>query len=496
MPFANVNRHDLYYEDSGGKRPRRALQPRLPARPLDVGRAGGGVRARVPLHHLGRARPRHERVPRAVRLLRLGQRRVSLLDQLGIPKATMVGMSQGGFLSDARGVEVPGAREGAGADRHGRGAVLGRGARRLPRDRRLLARARAGRRDRERHGRAPVRPEVQGATSGWAKWQSKPPSETAHPWETVLARDDFMAQAERDQVPVARDPRQPRTRRSISRRPRACATTCPTARAWSSCSGAAHAPNVTHPKPLNDGAARVPGEEQHDTARLRHLRRRQPLLRAARRVHPLDRAALPRPRRARGRHGRGPASRSWIGEREFHFLDDTFASFEKHAAARLAARVPEVARQRAAGRARVGRDPDGPGLREPRRAARAHGRAGRRGGVPVPDARRLRRALPEGRRRARPTRTCARSTAGSTRPGASRGSGRIFASPVISLLDPDEALRDLEWALAHDARSSTCAPGRPAATRPPIRSSTASGRSRTRRSSRSRTTSARPATTR
>lgn len=30
--------------------------------------------------------------------------------------------------------------------------------------------------------------------------------------------------------------------------------------------------------------------------------------------------------------------------------------------------------------------------------------------------------------------------------------GRIFASPVISLLDPDEALRDLEWALAHDAR--------------------------------------------
>jgi len=30
--------------------------------------------------------------------------------------------------------------------------------------------------------------------------------------------------------------------------------------------------------------------------------------------------------------------------------------------------------------------------------------------------------------------------------------GRIFASPVISLLDPDEALRDLMWALAHDAR--------------------------------------------
>jgi predicted TIM-barrel fold metal-dependent hydrolase len=30
--------------------------------------------------------------------------------------------------------------------------------------------------------------------------------------------------------------------------------------------------------------------------------------------------------------------------------------------------------------------------------------------------------------------------------------GRIYASPILSLLDPDEALRDLEWALAHDAR--------------------------------------------
>jgi len=30
--------------------------------------------------------------------------------------------------------------------------------------------------------------------------------------------------------------------------------------------------------------------------------------------------------------------------------------------------------------------------------------------------------------------------------------GRIFASPILSLLDPEEALRDLEWALAHDAR--------------------------------------------
>ncbi len=30
--------------------------------------------------------------------------------------------------------------------------------------------------------------------------------------------------------------------------------------------------------------------------------------------------------------------------------------------------------------------------------------------------------------------------------------GRIFASPIISLLDPEQALRDLEWALAHGAR--------------------------------------------
>jgi predicted TIM-barrel fold metal-dependent hydrolase len=30
--------------------------------------------------------------------------------------------------------------------------------------------------------------------------------------------------------------------------------------------------------------------------------------------------------------------------------------------------------------------------------------------------------------------------------------GRVYASPIVSLLDPDEAVADLEWALAHGAR--------------------------------------------
>ena len=231
-----------------------------------------------------------------------------------------------------------------------------------------------------------------------------------------------------------------------------------------------------------------------DTARFRHLGRRQPLLRAARRVHPADRAALPRPRRARGRHPRRPAAdldrRPRVPLPRRHLRE-----LREDGAARLAARVPEVARQRAAGRARVGRDPDGPRLREPRRAPRAHGRAGRRGGVPVPDARRVRRALPARRRRAL-LREPARVQPLARRDLGLRVEGtHLRVARDLAARPRRGAARPRGGARARRADHQRAHRARPAGTRPPTRSSTASGRSPTRRSSRSRTTSAKRATT-
>ena len=70
----------------------------------------------------------------------------------------------------------------------------------------------------------------------------------------------------------------------------------------------------------------------------------------------------------------------------------------------------------------------------------------------VPDARRALRGAAQARPRSgRPSRS-ARSTAGSTRTGASHYQDRIFAAPYISLADVDWAVAELEWALDRGAR--------------------------------------------
>ena len=144
--------------------PGRAVQPRLPARPLDVGRRrsrsfapeyrcitwderGHGMSECLgPFDYYDSASGR-DRHPRPARHPE-GDHGRHVAGR--IPRRC------------ARPWKYPDAREGAGADRHRRRAVLGRGARGLPRDRGRLALAGSGRRDRDEHGGAPVRPEVQG----------------------------------------------------------------------------------------------------------------------------------------------------------------------------------------------------------------------------------------------------------------------------------------------------------------------------------------------
>ena len=79
-------------------------------------------------------------------------------------------------------------------------------------------------------------------------------------------------------------------------------------------------------------------------------------------------------------------------------------------------------------------------------------RAGPRGLLPVPDARRRHGGEPEARSRGGRGRVPTASTAGSRKTGASPTANRLFAAPYFTLLDVDAAVRQLDWALAHGAR--------------------------------------------
>jgi pimeloyl-ACP methyl ester carboxylesterase len=88
------------------------------------------------------------------------------------------------------------------------------------------------------------------ATEWLGKWQSKPPAETAHPWDTVLGRDEFL-----DKLPEIKCPS------LVIHGSADQAFDLDTARGLEKSLGdckklvviknAHHAPNVTHPKPFN-----------------------------------------------------------------------------------------------------------------------------------------------------------------------------------------------------------------------------------------------------
>ena len=79
-------------------------------------------------------------------------------------------------------------------------------------------------------------------------------------------------------------------------------------------------------------------------------------------------------------------------------------------------------------------------------------RAGSRGGVAVPDARRRYGTVAAARPRRDHRCFPRRSIDGSTTTGASRIKGRLFAAPYLSLVDLDAAIAELDWALARGAR--------------------------------------------
>ena len=74
--------------------------------------------------------------------------------------------------------------------------------------------------------------------------------------------------------------------------------------------------------------------------------------------------------------------------------------------------------------------------------------------------------------------------------------GRIYAPPMLSLRDLDRAVTELDWVLAAARGWSCCGPGPRTADHPPIRTSTRSGPASTKRACSSRSTSAKPVTTR
>jgi pimeloyl-ACP methyl ester carboxylesterase len=83
-----------------------------------------------------------------------------------------------------------------------------------------------------------------------AKWQSKPPCESAHPWETVLSRDDFMPKLKEIRCPSlvfhgsADQAFDLETAKGLR-------DNLPDCKGLVVVRGAAHTPNVTHPKSVN-----------------------------------------------------------------------------------------------------------------------------------------------------------------------------------------------------------------------------------------------------
>jgi len=82
------------------------------------------------------------------------------------------------------------------------------------------------------------------------KWQAKPPSETAHAWETVLGRDEFMHRLPEIRCPslVIHGSADQAFDLATAKGLQAGLANC---KGLVVIEGAAHAPNVTHPGPVN-----------------------------------------------------------------------------------------------------------------------------------------------------------------------------------------------------------------------------------------------------
>ncbi len=249
MPFASVNRHDLYFEDSGGNRPAvifshgflldhsmwsaqvEALSGQFRCVTWDE-RGHGMSDCLGPFDYYDSASDA-----------------IGILDHLGIEKATFVGMSQGGFLSMRAAVKF--------APRV-KSLVLIDTAAALFSEEVLdgyrtmadawLSQGPVG--EIATNMAALIFGPKYKAEPWIGKWQSKPPCESAHPWETMLSRDDFVPYLKEVRCPTlvihgSKDAVfDPATAKGLR-------DELPDCKGLVVVRGAAHAPNITNAKAVN-----------------------------------------------------------------------------------------------------------------------------------------------------------------------------------------------------------------------------------------------------
>jgi len=249
MPFFESASHRLYFEDSGGSGPVVLFSHGFL---LDHSMWDAQVAALAPAfrcltwdergHGMSECRGAFDYYDSA------GDA-IALLDHLGVRRAALVGMSQGGFLSMRAAWKHP--------DRVRALVLVDTAAALFPAE--VIAAYRATADAWLEHG--PVGEIATGMAEllfgkGWdasrwlAKWQAKPPRDMAHPWDTVLGRDEFM-----HRLPEIRCPSL--VIHGSADQAFDLATANGLAAALGDCrglvviDGAAHAPNTTHPEPVN-----------------------------------------------------------------------------------------------------------------------------------------------------------------------------------------------------------------------------------------------------
>jgi pimeloyl-ACP methyl ester carboxylesterase len=250
MPFVNVNGNDLYYEDSGQRLPAvlfshgflldhsmwdaqvKALAKSFRCITWDE-RGHGMSECRGPFDFYDSASDA-----------------IGILDALNVAHATFVGMSQGGFLSMRAAWKYP--------DRV-KALVLIDSAAALFSDEVLegyrstmdawLSQGPVGE---IASGMADLLfgRKYEDARHWIGKWQSKPPCEFAHPWETVLGRDEFMHRLPEIKCPslVIHGSKDQAFDLATAEGLRKELANC---KGLVVVDGAAHAPNVTHPSEVN-----------------------------------------------------------------------------------------------------------------------------------------------------------------------------------------------------------------------------------------------------
>jgi pimeloyl-ACP methyl ester carboxylesterase len=249
MPFFSNAKHRLYFEDSGGSGPAvlfshgflldhamwnaqvSALAPDFRCLTWDE-RGHGMSQCLGPFDYYDSASDA-----------------IALLDHLGIRQTTLVGMSQGGFLSMRGAWKYP--------ERVKSLVLVDTAAALFPAE--VIAAYRATADAWLEHG--PVGEIASGMAellfgkgfdaSHWlAKWQAKPPSDTRHPWDTVLGRDEFL-----HRLPEIRCPSL--VFHGSADQAFDLANAQGLVKGLARCQGlvvidgAAHAPNVTHAEPFN-----------------------------------------------------------------------------------------------------------------------------------------------------------------------------------------------------------------------------------------------------